>query len=309
MVSIFVNLQKQLDKLALAGMNAHLSDNFGARYRAGLSLESVLAETRVVLSPIFTAPGMLIAEGEHPLYLETPTGLLKCGLKVLPATQKDAPLLIFHHGLNASPYNGSSGAIFQPLEAFRRRVHLVFIQAPFHDRRIAPLQKGFASVRSIYQMLAGSLRMMELIQNRFEAGGAPHTVVCGVSWGGLTGILYQSIFRRAAAVIPMLASPNISQVLIDTADLFSRPLPANAPLIQEALDFTPYYDRCNPEQIFPLLAENDLFFRVDHHAGLFSGRPVPTIPESHITGCWNSALLREHLLTSLDRIALSQRVK
>ena len=39
------------------------------------------------------------------------------------------------------------------------------------------------------------------------------------------------------------------------------------------LVFTPYYRRGNVSRVFPLLAQNDLFFRIENHARIFGERP------------------------------------
>ena len=181
-------------------------------------------------------------------------------------------------------------------------VHTVCVQAPFHHNWQAPTQIGFASMQNVYQIFAGSLRIMELVQRQFEAEGAAYTVAAGVSWGGITSLLYEGLLQQTRAVIPMLASPNLAQVIWDISNLFNRPMQITWQELQEHLDFTPYYKQCAPGRVFPLLGEDDLFFRIENHAELFAERPLVTIPASHISAMWHSASMRDHILNILSQL-------
>ena len=57
------------------------------------------------------------------------------------------------------------------------------------------------------------------------------------------------------------------------------------------------------DRVFPLLGENDLFFRLENHAELFAERPLVTIPAGHISAMWHSASMRDHILSILAYIA------
>ncbi|HUM71042.1 MAG TPA: hypothetical protein PLK31_19595 [Chloroflexota bacterium] len=181
-------------------------------------------------------------------------------------------------------------------------MHRVLIQAPYHANWRDPLDKGFESLQSIYQMLAGSLRIMELVQDFFTGQGTAYTVVTGVSWGGITSVLYEGVFQRSRAVIPMLSSPNIGQAIWDIAELVARPLTISHNELLTLLDFTPYYQRINGADVYPLLGAQDLFFRQEHHAPLFGTRPLRLIPGSHISNLWQIKPLREHLYHVLSAI-------
>lgn len=148
-------------------------------------------------------------------------------------------------------------------------------------------------------MLAGSLRLMELVQNQFEAEGVSHTTLAGVSWGGITSLLYEGLFQRTDRVISMLASPNIARTIWDIADLFQRPLPVSYEELATYLDFSAYYRQSN-HHVYPLLGEDDLFFRWQHHANLFSERPLVTVPGGHITNLWRNQALQHHLHQTLS---------
>ena len=128
-----------------------------------------------------------------------------------------APLVIFHHGFSELPYYNSWRRIFRQMPAFP--LSTVCIQAPFHNHWRDPFREAFRSVRRVYQTFAGSLRLIELVQKQFEANGAAYTVLAGVSWGGVTSMLYAGEFGGVRAVAPMLSSPNLAQVIRDGAAL------------------------------------------------------------------------------------------
>ena len=227
-------------------------------------------------------------------------GEIVCRVQVRLAVDPNAPLLLFHHGFNEYPYTNSWRRLFPT--AVPLPVHTVCVQAPFHNSWLEPVDIGFASVQNVYQIFAGSLRIMELVQRQFEAEGAAYTVAAGVSWGGITSVLYEGVLQQTRAVIPMLSSPNLAQVIWDIADLFGRPMQLSQAELQEHLDFTPYYEQCAANRVFPLLGEDDLFFRMDHHARLFAERPLVTIPAGHISALWLTAPMRDHILRVLSQL-------
>lgn len=285
------SVARQLDKWVLYGMNRRVPATLEAEYHQTPAFESILEKTTVNLTR--TAEYSLSAPGEHDVWLNTLVGELLCHVRVRPAVDPQAPLLLYHHGFNEVPYTNSWRRLFPdtlPLQA-----HCVCVQAPFHANWLEPLATGFSSLQSVYQIFAGSLRIIDLLHAHFERQGAAYTVLSGVSWGGITSLLYQGIFHRARAVIPMLSSPNLAQVMLDIADMFQRPLSMSKTEVQKMLDFTPYYECCNAGQIFPLLAENDLFFRMEKHSAVFEEKSLVTIPESHISAFWRVEPLRQHV--------------
>lgn len=292
------SLSQRIDKVVLFTMNHRLPASFEHTYRHTLSFEEVLAQTRVDLRK--TAEFNLSAPGEHPIWLHTPQGEILCRAKVRLALDPHAPLILYHHGFNEIPYYNSWQRIFAgiaPLPA-----HTVCIQAPFHEHWRYPFEKGMVSLQSLYQLFAGSLRSMELVQNHFEQQGAAFTVLAGYSWGGITSLIYEGLFHRTRAVIPMLSSPNVAQVMWDIAQLFQRSMVLSYDELHNLLDFTPYYQQCHSHLVFPLLGEHDLFFRLENHANIFAERPIVTIPQGHITGAWMGQYLRQHVFGVLERV-------
>lgn len=298
-LSFSQTLIQQVDKLVLYSMNRRVPTSLETSYDAAKTFESVLAETQIDRRK--TAVYHLTAPGEHTIWLDTPQGDIRCHVRVRLALDPAAPLLIYHHGLNELPYTNSWRRLFPAKESFP--FHSVVVQAPYHDNWMDPLDKGFASLNSIYQLFAGSLRIMEAVQNQFEAFGAAYTVLAGVSWGGITSLLYEGMFQRTQAVIPMLSSPNLAQTMQGIADLFDRPINIPQAALTDALDFTPYYDECDDAHVFPLLGENDQFFPFEQHAPLFDKRPLTTVPGGHITAMWQSGPLREHILQVMAQYA------
>lgn len=289
------SVSNQLDKWAVQTMNRRLPDSFEHSYQDVTGFETVLDQTTVDLTG--TDLNQLAAPGEHPIWLQTMDGPLLCHARVQLAIDPGAPLILYHHGFNETPYTSSWRRIFRRTWPFP--AHSACVQAPFHSNWADPLQKGFASMQNVYQTFAGSLRIMELLQSRFEGEGSVGTVAAGVSWGGITSLLYEALFQRTTAVVPMLSSPNLAQVMWDIAVLCDRPIPISEEMLGEFFDFTPYYQNCRQEKVFPLMGENDLFFKLENHAGVFADRPLITIPEGHITGYWKAGRLRQHLMEVL----------
>ncbi len=292
---------QQLDKFILYNMNRTVPDSLESSYRGVPLLEDVLAETQIDRQQ--TAVYALTAPGERPVWLKTGQGEIKCHVRVRPAVNPAAPLLIFHHGFNELPYTSSWQRIFPAKRPFP--FHLVAIQAPYHSNWREPMAKGFASVTNMYQLFAGSLRLIELMQDRFEAEGAEACVVSGISWGGITGILYEALFQRSRAIITLLSSPHLAQVIEDIAALFHRQLPVSSVQMADLLDFTPYYERCDKSKLFPLLGKDDLFFRFGKHAPIFAERPLTIIPGGHISAMWQSQPLRQHILNVMATLSVN----
>lgn len=289
---------QQIDKAVLYSLNRSVPDSLESSVAQAPTLEEVLAETQVDKRQ--TAVYQLTAPGEHSIVLQTGIGEIKCRVYVRPAVNPQAPLLLFHHGINEYPYTNAWLRLFP--KSAPLPFHTVCIQAPFHDNWLDPIKKGFASVRNLYQIFAGSLRMMAMVQRQFEAEGAAYTTAAGVSWGGITNVLYESMFQQTRAVIPMLASPNLAQVISDVSNMFNRPMQLTQAELRRYLDFTDYYQQCAPNRVFPLLGENDMFFRMEKHADLFAERPLVTTPGGHISNMWQIAPLRAHVLSVLRGI-------
>ncbi|MDX1413801.1 MAG: hypothetical protein R3293_06395 [Candidatus Promineifilaceae bacterium] len=271
-------ISQQVDRLVLFALNWQIPDSFGDNQDASPTIEEVLAETRVNRQK--TILYSLTAPGEHPIWLSTSVGEILCHVRVKPAVTSHAPLLLYHHGFAEIPFTATWSRLIPKNEPFP--AHSVCIQAPYHNSLLEPFNPGFSSVQHVYQMFAGSLRIMELMQEQFEAEGAAFTMVSGLSWGGITSMLYEGLFQKTAAAIPMFSSPNLAQVLWDAAERYNRTLPVPRETVNDLFDFTPIYERCEQERVFPILGEDDLFFRYDAHAHLFPEEKLVTLPSAHV---------------------------
>jgi hypothetical protein len=277
-------------------MNRRIPQNGAARFECPVTLEEVLAQSRIIEDK--TPPYQLTSPGEHKLHLATRMGEITCKVKVRPAAKASAPLLLYHHGLAEIPYTSSWGRLLpanKPLPA-----HTVAVQAPYHANMSQPMSTGFSSIEHLYQMLAGSLRIMQTVQEQFEKEGAAYTLASGVSWGGITSLLYGGLFGNTRATVPLFASPKLSQVIWDAAQLLGRELPVSRAELDALLDFTSIYDRIDRHQIFPVLGEHDLFFRHQNHAMVYEGTSLITLPVTHVGAIWASNdAVRKHLLDTL----------
>lgn len=291
-------LVEQLDRSVLRLMNWRTPASLEQTYDQALPFEEVLAQTQIDNKQ--TAVAQLQGPGDHCVWLKTLFGSLCCHVRVQLAPDPAAPLLIYHHGFNEYPYDVSGRRLFQQMPS--PSMHRVFIQAPYHDNWRDPLLVGFSSLQHLYQMFAGSLRMMQLVQRLFEEQGAAFTVVAGVSWGGMTSLLYEGMFHSTRAVIPMLAGPNLGQVIWDIADTVARPLTLSQERLWESLDFTPYYQQIDHAHVYPLLGRRDRFFRFEHHAAVYQQRPLVVVPGGHISSIFHLDWLRTHIQHSLAQV-------
>ncbi len=287
-------LFRKIDELVLYNLNLRIPETLEQSAYRCLSFDEVLSHTQINVKA--TAVNNLTTNGEHPIWLNSLNETLETRVSVRRAQTPNAPLIIYHHGLNEYPYTSSWRRIFAHLNQF----HLVCIQAPFHDNLVDPILKGWATVDRMYQLFAGSLRMIEVMKRRFELEGASETILVGLSWGGLTASLYEGIFQDMAFVVPMMSSPNLARVLVESAELFEREVTVPDARIYELLDFTPYFDRVGSKKMFPLLGEFDGFFRFESHVDIYAERPFKTIPRGHLSTIWPGKLLRKHVLSVLE---------
>ncbi len=289
-------ISRLIDRFVLYMISRGTPDQYDQRDVETRSLEEIVAQTRIDQGK--TNLYNLVAPGEHALWLETPLGEIQCHVRVRLGVLPQAPLLLYHHGLLEVPYTRSWYEILPKQTPFP--AHLVAVQAPYHQRFNEPLGTGFSSVDHIYQMFAGSLRIYELIQEQFEGSGAAYTVTSGFSWGGVTSLLYEALFARARATVPMFASPNLAQVMVDGAKLSGRGLPAAREVIDEYFDFTPVYERCDRQRIFPVMGKDDLFFRFEKHAPIYPADNLQALNGTHVGATWSKGqVLRDHLLQIL----------
>ncbi len=298
-------LTRQLDKLVLYAMQRQMPATLEQKPVEAPDLEMALANTQVNRKK--TAVFNLDAPGEHTVWLDSMLGELACHVRVRLAVNPTAPLLLYHHGLGEIPFYATWQRLFPKGDAFP--AHLVAVQAPYHNEINEALQTGFASIDHIYQMFAGSLRILELMQTTFEAQGAQFSLAGGLSWGGITSILYGGLFQNTRAIIPMYASPNLAQVFWDSAQLFGRELEVTLDELKTYFDFTPYYDQVDPERIFPVLGANDLFFRQEHHADLYPEHALVMTASNHVGAVLqNKQTLRAHIRSALDWAAAHPRM-
>ena len=286
-------LSRQLDRLVLVVISRGTPDQYDQKDVKTRPLEEIVAQTTINRRK--TNLFNLVAPGEHAVWLETPLGEIQCHVRVRLGILPQVPLLLYHHGLVEVPYTRTWYKILPKQTAFP--AHLVAVQAPYHQRFNEPLGIGFSSADHIYQMFAGSLRIYELMQEQFAESGAAYTVTSGFSWGGITSLLYEALFARARATVPMFASPNLAQVMVDGANLSGRSLPAARAVIDEYFDFRPVYEQCDTQRIFPVLAKDDLFFRFEKHAAIYPADNLQTMQGTHVGATWSKGQeLRHHLL-------------
>lgn len=288
------NVATQIDRMVLYSMHRRMPESFRSIQQDNPTFEAVLADTAVNerLTPAYS----IYAPGVRPVRLRSMGETIHCRVNVKLHPDPAAPVLIYHHGFSEMPYDNSWQRIFRQPPPFP--LSTVCIQAPFHRHWQEPFREAFASVRRVYQTFAGSLRLIELVQRQFEENGAAFTALAGVSWGGITSLLYAGQFGGVRAVVPMLSSPNLAQVVWDAAELVGTPMPISRAELDDLLDFTPrcHYD---PARVFPLMGETDVFFRLDKHAAHYDSPPV-IVHRAHVFSLYGVRPLRDHIFRVLE---------
>ena len=285
-----------MDHIILKAMEMGLPDSFEASYDRAKPLSEYIKASEVR----FGLEGrrweeILTLQQAHdlPVTLCTPLGLLGSRLRLTPARTLSAPIIFCHHGLGQRPFDFVARHFVDPVVA--GSAHIISFQAPFHGRARDPIETGFRTLAHLQQMLAGSVVMMERLRRALPA--APLMTV-GLSLGGIIALLYQGHFGGAAAVVPVCASPDLAQVLLDQAARFGRSLSVTPDQVRRKLD---YRELCLPpdeRRVYPILAEADLFFRYGHHRAVYGDRPVLTLPRhSHISGPRDRQRIQQHIQT------------
>ena len=284
----------QIDRWAMRSMHLRMPATFRDLHTGTPAFDDILAETAV--NERRTPVDSVYAPGVREIWLRSGEETILSHVRVRLSPDPAAPLVIFHHGFSEIPYYNSWRRIFRQMPAFP--LSTVCIQAPFHNHWRDPFREAFRSVRRVYQTFAGSLRLIELVQKQFEANGAAYTVLAGVSWGGVTSMLYAGEFGGVRAVAPMLSSPNLAQVIRDGAALVGEDLPIATAELDDLLDFTP---RCgfDSSRVFPLLGQTDFFFSPERHADRFANKPV-IIPRAHVSTLYGVRPLREHIYSVIE---------
>lgn len=297
-----LSLAQRLDLLVLSTFNSQIPATFEASYEGVPSLEQVLQETKVH-NP-FVPEMWPLREGEYRFYLGTRFGRMRLRLWIIPAARPDAPLLLYHHGICIVPYYTMGRPLLNPPSAFD--AHIALIQAPFHRWTFDPLRNGLSTAHHAYQMLAGSVAMLAMVHDYYKQMGAPYTVVTGESLGGIVSFLFQGLYNEPArALIPFISSPDLARVFWDAANLVDRPLSVDKDILDARFNFTPYYERCDPSRIYPMLATEDMFFLPEHHIPIFRKSPLVTRKASHVSFVRNLGDMRSHILYVLNEVRRS----
>lgn len=284
------SLATTLDRLVIYSMYRRLPLSFRTSVADAPAWPAVLTQTTVdqQRTPAYS----VLAPGKRPIWLNSLDESLSGHVHVRLHPDPAAPLLIYHHGLSEWPYDRSWRALIDDSLPFA--AHHVLIQAPFHSHWREPFNEGFASLQRVYQTLAGSLRMMALVRQQFQNAGAAYTVLTGVSWGGVTSMLYAGEFGDVRAVAPLLASPDVAQVIWDGAKLCHTDPEVSRAELDAVLDFTPRAAAYDMNRVFPLLGESDLFFPPAKHAAAFEREPV-LLPRGHVLNPVGMQPLRRHV--------------
>lgn len=291
---LFNSIASTIDQWALISMQRRVPPSLTMDHETAPGLTEVLAQTAIDTRR--TDPYSVVAPGRRPVVVRSLGETFECEVRVQLSCDPQAPLIIYHHGMAEYPYDNSFRRIFRP--PLPMAAHTVAIRAPFHANWGEPLRETFKTFERIYQTFAGSLRLIELVQQQFEAHGAPFTIVSGKSWGGITSMLYANLIGGVRAAAPLLSSPNLAQVILDGAERSKIALPISRETIEQRLNFTELCRVYDSRRVFPLLGQADQFFLLDKHALNFDSSPV-VVDRTHVLTTDGDASLRRHIFQTL----------
>ena len=285
---------KVIDHLVLQGLDRQIPSNFEPSYAEAEPLAYYIEESVVHFglegrswADILSKPGPQVVR----ITLRTPLGLVASRLKILPSDRPNAPVILCHHGLGQRPFDFVARHLVEP--AIGREAHIISLQAPYHHNWRDPLQIGFYSLAHLNQMLAGSVVVMAALQRQLEPS---NLMVVGLSLGGIVSLLYQGLYGQAQTVVPICASPDLAQVMLDQAVRFRRELIVTEEIVRERLDFSEICLSPAQNDVYPILADGDLFFRYDHHCPLYGDRPVLTLEnQGHVTGPRDKQIIQKYI--------------
>jgi len=236
----------------------------------------------------------LMEPGDHSLSARTPAGELEALVRVQPHADRQAPVIIYHHG--AKEFDTSFKGIFG--SSPRLRAHLVLVRAPFHEG-FGRFLYGIGSLRRYLALYAVSVCVTEAVIRQCRDSLCGPVSVTGTSLGGFISLVHHIHYNSADRYIPLLAGPNLAHCLLDSA--YARQVDPRAKAqreyMQSRLDFSADYRRMDHANVYPLLGRYDQLVVPAANAAGYGPTPVRLIERGHFTGSTAFPLLRGHIST------------
>ena len=254
-----------------------------------------------------TIPG--ISEGRHEVPASSLAGEADPAFYVSQLKGKAYPTILYHHGNNERPFDFSKYAknsfktIFQdapePLEA-----NIIAIRAPFHNSTLKHYQQKIADLNHFLALLCTSVEMVEgLIQKLKKEGYAAPILLSGISLGGWVTNLHRTYHNTADIYAPLLAGAALDDLFTQSIyrKMAGKAGRENPEALHKILNFEPDFEKINDDNVFPLLGRYDQFIRYERQKACYGNRTIQVIDKGHVTSLLNANLLRNHVLSLLNR--------
>lgn len=219
------------------------------------------------------------------------------------------PTIIYHHGNNERPFdfkkdakNTFNNIFLNGTEKFE--ANIIVVRAPFHNCSLKQYQERMTELSYFTAMIATSVKLNEEIIQQVKKVSSKPIITSGISLGGWVTNLHRGIYNSSTAYAPIMAGTFLGELFIKSKyrKMASQMALNNPEEIRKVLNFNKVFEKQNTPNVFPLLARYDQFIEYDVQGESFSGYPLKTIENGHVTGAINSKELRKHLLFVLKNI-------
>jgi pimeloyl-ACP methyl ester carboxylesterase len=220
---------------------------------------------------------------------------------VLPEGDRDAPLVIYHHGAAEGGYLFSFKGLFRRKSFTDSGMNLMAVKAPW-CRNNKQFFSCISSLSRYTAMLASSAALIEMIIREHRTISSGPVIVTGMSLGGVVSCLHAALYGSADRYIPILAGPLVGDLFIDSGYAVMTSPEARRTRerhIREVLNFGDEYRAANPNHVYPILGRYDRIFPLAKQLPFFDASNYTIIDKGHSTGASSLAMLSSLLY---DRI-------
>jgi hypothetical protein len=235
--------------------------------------------------------------GDYPVKAQSQAGDLESLIRIVQ-WRSAKPTLIYHHGTAEKPFDASFRRMFPA--GGETDANLVAVRAPFHADPKA-FNSHMQKLSNYAAMMAVSVQTIEHVVTFARGHGATKVVVAGASLGGAITNRHHVHFNTADAYCPMLASPLMGDVFLESAYAMkvSKAAKAKPEHIRAIFNFDRAWAKVSDRNVFPLLARHDGVIPYEHHRAAYGNLTVAAVRKGHITAMLAGPLLREHVTKHL----------
>ncbi|MBM4405239.1 MAG: hypothetical protein FJ039_03520 [Chloroflexi bacterium] len=283
-------MHSQIDRTAI-WLSARLAPHFFTDSLDSPSFADQLHEVRLTV-PDLDGPG------DYPVKASSHIGDLNALIRI--AQWRGAkPTLIYHHGTAEKPFDASFRRIFPQVKDVD--ANLIVVRAPYHEEPKRFTNK-MRRVANYLAMMAVGVRAIEHVVNVARSRGATKVIIAGASLGGAITNRHHIHCNTADAYCPMLASPLMGDVFLESAYAMKvgKRAKADPDRIRSLFNFHREWASVPDKNVFPLLAKHDAVIPYAHHRAAYGRLTVATIPKGHITAMLSGKLMRDHLAKQMS---------